>query len=274
MSPQVLAGLVVIISVAAWLGFLGYITLFRRREAEEEVPVPEPEEALVGATQAQGAPAYVVETAAPEPRPKPRRPEEDVQGVTRRQFLNRAWVAAILVGFAQFSMASLSFLYPRLRGGLGSKITVDLQGLTDADAIKSRLSSSRTPEFVSDGRFFVAAFEGNPAEAGEVPAYQLTNAASTGVVAMFRKCVHLGCSVPWCASAKWFECPCHGSKYSINGEYRDGPAPRGLDRFPVEIVNGQLIVDTGTLIEGPPRGTVTGQPQPEGEHCVTFEAPE
>ena len=272
MSPQLIAALVIGISLAAWFGFLGYITLLRRKDTEETVPVAEPESALVGATQAEGAPAYVLETAPPEPRPRKRTAVEDVQEISRRQFLNRAGIAGLLVGLAQFGMASLDFLYPRLRGGLGAKITVDLQGITNADDIKTRLASSRTPEFVADGRFFISLFEGNPAEAADVPAYKLTNTADTQVVALFRKCVHLGCSVPWCASAKWFECPCHGSKYSINGEYRDGPAPRGLDRFPVEIVDGKIVVDTGKLIEGPPRGTVTGQPQPEGEHCVTFEA--
>jgi cytochrome b6-f complex iron-sulfur subunit len=269
MSPQLIAGLVIAVSVAAWFGFLGYITLFRRKEAEGFIPVPEPEAALAGATPAPGAAGYVLEAPVPR-RARPRRPEEDAQGITRRQFLNRAWVTGILVGLAQFSLASLDFLYPRLRGGLGSKITVDLQGVTNADDIKSRLANSRTPEFVADGRFWISVFEGNPQEAEEVPAYKLTNTANSGVVAMFRKCVHLGCSVPWCATAKWFECPCHGSKYSINGEYRDGPAPRGLDRFPVEIVDGQIVVDTATLIPGPPRGTITGQPQPEGEHCVTI----
>lgn len=269
MSPQVLAGLVIAVSVAAWFGFLGYITLFRRKEAEGTIPVPEAEAGLAGATPAPGAAGYVLEAPVAR-RERARRPEEDAQGITRRQFLNRAWVTSILVGLAQFSMASLDFLYPRLRGGLGSKITVDLQGVTNADDIKTRLANSRTPEFVADGRFWISVFEGNSADAQDVPAYKQTNTVNTGVVAMFRKCVHLGCSVPWCSTAKWFECPCHGSKYSINGEYRDGPTPRGLDRFPVEIVDGKIVVDTSTLIQGPPRGTITGQPQPEGEHCVTI----
>ncbi|MCA9911805.1 MAG: Rieske 2Fe-2S domain-containing protein, partial [Anaerolineae bacterium] len=33
-----------------------------------------------------------------------------------------------------------------------------------------------------------------------------------------------------------FECPCHGSKFTANGSYIEGPAPRGLDRFPVTII--------------------------------------
>ena len=34
---------------------------------------------------------------------------------------------------------------------------------------------------------------------------------------LYQRCVHLGCRVPFCASSKWFECPCHGSKYNFAG---------------------------------------------------------
>jgi len=90
-------------------------------------------------------------------------------------------------------------------------------------------------------------YEGQPAAAAKVPAYVTANTAQSGFVALYRKCVHLGCSVPFCDTSKWFECPCHGSKYSINGEYRSGPAPRSLDRFRVDIVGGKLVVDTRRL---------------------------
>lgn len=269
MSPQLLAGVVVIVSVAAWAAFLAYTTLGSRRQKElEELPVPEPEEALVGAPVAPGAPAYVREVPAERIRKRLARPDQDAHGMTRRQFLNRTWVGGMLVFLGQFTLASLDFLYPRRVAGFGAKITVNLQGVTDADEIRRKLAESRTPEFVSDGRFWIMTFEGDETRAAEVDAYVRAGTAETGLVAMFRKCPHLGCSVPWCQPAKWFECPCHGSKYSINGEYRDGPAPRGLDRFPVQIEDGRIVVDTGALIVGPPRGTITSQPQPEGEHCV------
>ncbi len=72
-----------------------------------------------------------------------------------------------------------------------------------------------------------------------------------GYVALYQKCVHLGCRVPWCESSQWFECPCHGSKYNRVGEKQGGPAPRGLDRFPLEVSGGNIIVDTGNLQIGP-----------------------
>lgn len=187
----------------------------------------------------------------------------DITDVGRRKFLLRGVGVASLAFLGQFALASIDFLYPRLRGGFGSRITVG-----GADEMRAELAA-REPKFIPDGRFFLTLYEGDPEEAADISAYGSANVPATGFMALYRKCVHLGCSVPWCAPSKWFECPCHGSKYSINGEYRDGPAPRSLDQFRVEVADGQVVVDTSTIITGAPRGTVTTQPQPEGAHCVT-----
>jgi cytochrome b6-f complex iron-sulfur subunit len=92
-----------------------------------------------------------------------------------------------------------------------------------------------------------------------------------GIIALYQRCVHLGCRVPWCQTSQWFECPCHGSKYNRVGEKRGGPAPRGLDRFVLKVSGGSVIVDTNLstgLVQGPPIGTdTTGQGQ-EGAPCV------
>jgi cytochrome b6-f complex iron-sulfur subunit len=88
-------------------------------------------------------------------------------------------------------------------------------------------------------------------------------------MALYQKCVHLGCRVPWCQSSQWFECPCHGSKYNKWGEWNSGPAPRGLDRFPSRVDdNGTLVVSTGTILTGPARTARVLQQEPEGPHCV------
>ena len=72
-----------------------------------------------------------------------------------------------------------------------------------------------------------------------------------GINALYQKCPHLGCRVPNCDSSQWFECPCHGSQYNRVGEKRGGPAPRGMDRFPVTISGGEVTVDTGQIFLGP-----------------------
>jgi cytochrome b6-f complex iron-sulfur subunit len=73
--------------------------------------------------------------------------------------------------------------------------------------------------------------------------------------------------VPWCDTSKWFECPCHGSRYNRWGEYEFGPAPRGLDRFPVELRDGEVFVNTALIVTGPTRtGGVLGEPA-AGSNC-------
>ena len=93
--------------------------------------------------------------------------------------------------------------------------------------------------------------------------------AAQGVMPLYQRCVHLGCRVPFCQSSQWFECPCHGSKYNEAGEYQLGPAPRGMDRFKIEVDgSGNVLVDTSVVVLGPPRGTDTINEPPQGAFCV------
>ena len=55
-------------------------------------------------------------------------------------------------------------------------------------------------------------------------------------------CTHLGCYFKWDESTGHFECPCHGSVFSITGNVLGGPAPRPLDALPAKIDNGVLFV--------------------------------
>lgn len=46
-------------------------------------------------------------------------------------------------------------------------------------------------------------------------------------------CPHAKCMVDWNSAEKSWDCPCHGSRFSYDGELLTGPARRGLD--PIEI---------------------------------------
>jgi glycine/D-amino acid oxidase-like deaminating enzyme/nitrite reductase/ring-hydroxylating ferredoxin subunit len=48
-------------------------------------------------------------------------------------------------------------------------------------------------------------------------------------------CTHLGCSLTWNAAENSWDCPCHGSRFDIDGQVLDGPAVRPLDVIEVEV---------------------------------------
>lgn len=43
-------------------------------------------------------------------------------------------------------------------------------------------------------------------------------------------CPHMGCNVHWNSSEASWDCPCHGSRFAIDGRVLNGPATRGLSR--------------------------------------------
>ncbi len=191
-------------------------------------------------------------------------PDADEIGVNRRQFLNRSMIGGMLLGISGFGGAVLAFLWPNISGGFGSKISVGK--LTD---IATDIRNGNGFAYYPEGRMWVTAYPASALEKAKTvygPA-ELTG-MEAGVVALYQKCVHLGCRVPSCPTSQWFECPCHGSQYNRVGEKKAGPAPRGLDHFAMEVSGGALTVNTGQIILGPPIGTNTTGQEAEGPHCV------
>jgi cytochrome b6-f complex iron-sulfur subunit len=138
-------------------------------------------------------------------------PEVQVKGVTRREFLYYVWGASIALLLAQTGGAIIWFMLPRFREGqFGGIFTID----------PATLPAVGSPPII------------NPA--GK---YWLANTPK-GVVALSAVCTHLGCLFKWVDVTNRFECPCHGSKFAGDGSLIQGPAPRGLDRFELEVVSG------------------------------------
>jgi len=174
--------------------------------------------------------------------------DEEELGVTRRQFFNRSVLAGLGLGVSGFGVAALGFLWP-IGGGFGGKVVVGM--ISDVqDAL-----SKKIPLYNAGAKTYIVAYpRADLSKAKKASAYTAPIIAGmeAGYVALYQRCVHLGCRVPFCETSQWLECPCHGSKYNRVGKKRGGPAPRGLDRFPFTI-----SAETDT----------TGQ-APEGAPCV------
>ena len=142
--------------------------------------------------------------------------------INRRTFLIWAWGASLVGLFGQGLIALFQFFVPRVEaGGFGSQI---IAGTLEE-------FEPGTMSYVRKGRLYISRLEDG------------------GVLAMWQKCTHLGCTVPWRQEAGEFNCPCHSSIFNRKGEVMSGPAPRPLDLFAVSVKDGKLVVDTSRPTE-------------------------
>ena len=147
--------------------------------------------------------------------------------ITRRSFLSTAWKVGFGLMAAAGAVTSLGLLKPQLAAGFA--------------AIVRTIAPDKVPE-------------AGVLEVPEARGY-LVNVGGDDVLALSETCPHLGCRVPFIDGTNRFECPCHGSKFTREGDYVEGPAPRGMDEYATEIVDGVIEIDTTEVIPGPPPGT-------------------
>ena len=190
---------------------------------------------------------------------------EEEAGITRRQFLTKA----LRISFGAFAgiqaISWLGFFWPKVSGGFGSK--VDAGKVEDLKKQIFQADGSIIPAFIPEARAYVLPFDTSKATGSQ---FSDGGTIADGLVALYQRCVHLGCRVPWCNSSQGFECPWHGSKYNMVGEYYAGPAPRNLDRFIVSVnAAGKFIIDTGTIIESP-RASGLSVKYPQGLSCIAL----
>jgi menaquinol-cytochrome c reductase iron-sulfur subunit len=94
----------------------------------------------------------------------------------------------------------------------------------------------KTPQRVDVQRVHIDAWKIR----SETDAAWLVRTDAQKVIAFSPRCTHLGCAYHWEQRAAVFECPCHGSTFSITGEVLSGPAPRPLDQYPVKMEGDRL----------------------------------
>lgn len=154
----------------------------------------------------------------------------DSGGVTRREFLHYIWGASIALFAAESAGLLIWFLIPKFREGeFGGTFTLPIDELPEVNA---------EPANKPDGRFWLVNLDTTVSDGAE-RMYLAPDESSSiqGVAAIYKVCTHLGCIYSWITVNNRFECPCHGSKYRLDGRRIESPAPRTLDRFKVEALN-------------------------------------
>ena len=197
-------------------------------------------------------------------------PDPDAIGVSRRMFFNRAYISLMGLGLGGFAAAAfVGFLWPpKAVGGFGGVV-----GAGKLDDIMLNIRLNQGFFYLPSARTWITAYPPDSLpKARRVYQPALLPGMEAGLVALYQKCPHLGCRVPNCPSSQWFECPCHGSQYNRVGEKKAGPAPRGMDRFIINVSStGDVSVDTlgGAAFTGPAIGVNTTGQEAEGPHCIT-----
>lgn len=87
------------------------------------------------------------------------------------------------------------------------------------------------------------------------------------ILALDADAQHLGDDVVYCETSELFESPAHGEKFDIRGYYFGGPGARGLDRYLVEVRDGDVYLDLEYRTAGPERDEHPPRP-PRGPLCV------
>ena len=183
--------------------------------------------------------------------------------MSRRGFLRRVLGFGTALLSLEFAAGTVSFLWPQIREGIGAQFRVGT--IADVLVAEPRFANG-WPYAFNPARVFLV----NVPAARELALgheVSMPDPAAGDLLALWRKCPHLGCLVPApCESITRYQCRCHRSTYNILGEkMHEGPAERGLDRFPVRIEDdGTIVIDTSQRIQGPPN---------RGEEALSFHDP-
>ena len=174
--------------------------------------------------------------------------QAEARKVSRRSFMRVSAFAGLTLALGAFSAFFLGFFNLRSPQGFGRPVTVPKIQIPEPGA---------EPVRITEGKFWLVNLDGNE---GDV----LDQGGTGGLLALYWKCPHLGCTVPWRGDFDgaevafpgiqgWFRCPCHGSTYTKSGIRVFGPAPRSMTTMKVDVDSaGNITVQTGDRTDGGP----------------------
>jgi cytochrome b6-f complex iron-sulfur subunit len=137
--------------------------------------------------------------------------------LSRRSFIKMGLGALSTLALLEVGGAGMMFLHARSLDG-------EFGGVVTAGVLDDFPPGSVTE--LADSQFF------------------LVRTADGGLLAIHRRCTHLGCTVNWVPAENHFVCPCHAAIFDFYGDFQNPPVPRPLDTFPIEIKDTQVLVDT------------------------------
>jgi cytochrome b6-f complex iron-sulfur subunit len=145
----------------------------------------------------------------------------DRRGVSRRDLLVSVGVGACVAATAGAGLVTVDFLDPKVLFEPPTRFKAGLPGDYPEGTVR----------FDREHRAYVIGTPG-------------------GVYALSAVCTHLGCITRYHADERAIACPCHGSRYDLEGNVTQGPAPRALTWIEVAVdPAGTLVVDTAVPVE-------------------------
>jgi len=145
----------------------------------------------------------------------------DKKNISRRRLMGYAWIGAAVIVIGELIGGTFAFLWPRRKG----------------PKVETVFIAGKVTDF----------------KAGKVIPFRkertLILRTEEGFLAISAICTHLHCIVNWNEVHKKFECPCHGAKFNEYGEVLEGPPPRPLDLYKLQVVAGNVVIDRANPIE-------------------------
>ena len=155
------------------------------------------------------------------PQNEPDQTPSDQPQLSRRNFLSLGLGTLASIAALEFGAIGLKYLKSRADD-------TQTGGVVTAGDLENFPPGSVT-EFDREGFFLISTEDGD-------------------LLAVNRRCPHLGCSVSWEPEKTRFVCPCHASSFDKVGNYESPPVPRPLDIYAVIIQDSTVLVDTSRVI--------------------------
>lgn len=169
--------------------------------------------------------------------------------MTRRNFI--VWyLASLMTALVVAALAPLLvYIYPPAGNTKRQSLTVTLKkALSDlANGEATQFDAPKGSAFV-----MVSSYGGSDNAYGDPAFSGFAVKDEAGKLSVFAvNCSHLGCSIAFNADAKEFDCPCHGSRFHIDGTVLHGPATAPLSQLSWKQGNdpSQILVE-GVAIPG------------------------